>query len=137
MAFYIVGMVLFILAFVFGMVVCCIERKRWAFTASLFAYFAGMYKLIVRYIFIKFKENIIHKTTEKQSQNNFKLNLYDILMSAISAFAVAVAIAFFHGAEYLERNKIQDSQIFYLNWGQVCIFYYDVHVLHHSQDNTE
>lgn len=74
LAFYIVAMVLFIFAFIFGMVVCCIERKRWAFTASLFAYFA--------------------------------------------AFANAVAIAFFHGAEYLERNKIEDNEYFYLRWTQ-------------------
>ncbi|XP_070182520.1 uncharacterized protein [Littorina saxatilis] len=35
----------------------------------------------------------------------------------VAAFSVAAAIAFFHGAEYLERNKLTD-QSFYKTWSE-------------------
>lgn len=37
------------------------------------------------------------------------------------AFATAAAIAFFHGAEYLERNKIEDNNEFYSKWTAVSV----------------
>ncbi|XP_062602882.1 transmembrane protein 178B-like [Saccostrea cucullata] len=72
LAFYVVALVVFLLAFIFGLVVCCWRRSKWAYIAGLCAY--------------------------------------------IAAFATAAAIAFFHGAEYLERNKIEDKDIFYSQW---------------------
>lgn len=72
LAFYVVALVVFLLAFIFGLVVCCWRRSKWAYIAGLCAY--------------------------------------------IAAFATAAAIAFFHGAEYLERNKIEDTTEFYSKW---------------------
>ncbi|KAK3579466.1 hypothetical protein CHS0354_028273 [Potamilus streckersoni] len=77
LAFYVVALFFFLLAYLFGLVLCC-RRLTWvANTAGFFAYLAG--------------------------------------------FSTAAAIAFFHGAEYLERNKITDEDPikgqFYLNWG--------------------
>ena len=46
--------------------------------------------------------------------------------SMVSAFALAAAIAFFHGAEYIERNKLDDpvkEQQFYPNWPKVSDFF--------------
>lgn len=73
LAFYIVALVFFVAAFVFGLILCCWRISRWAYVAGLCAY--------------------------------------------IGAFSLAAAIAFFHGAEYLERNKINDEG-FYLKWSQ-------------------
>ena len=39
-------------------------------------------------------------------------------MVVSSAFSVAAAIAFFHGAEYLERNKLTEA-MFYSQWSAV------------------
>lgn len=72
MAFYIVALVFFLISYIFGAVVCCWRRSKWAYCAGFCAYFA--------------------------------------------AFCTAAAIAFFHGAEYLERNKITDDPEFYQNW---------------------
>lgn len=72
MAFFILAIVFFLTAYVFGAVVCCWRRSKWAYCAGFCAYFA--------------------------------------------AFCTAAAIAFFHGAEYLERNKIRDTPEFYNNW---------------------
>ncbi|XP_041362281.1 transmembrane protein 178B-like [Gigantopelta aegis] len=72
LAFYIVAIVTFICAYIFGLVLCCWRISRWAYVAGLCAY--------------------------------------------IAAFSVAAAIAFFHGAEYLERNKITGYEQFYQGW---------------------
>ncbi|KAK6187339.1 hypothetical protein SNE40_005395 [Patella caerulea] len=72
LAFYIIALVFFILAYIFGLVLCCWRVSRWAYTAGLCAY--------------------------------------------IAAFSTAAAIAFFHGAEYLERNKIEGRPEFYQSW---------------------
>ena len=50
--------------------------------------------------------------------------LYATSYSFISAFAIAASIAFFHGAEYIERNKLDDEtqpeeMEFYSNWPEV------------------
>lgn len=71
LAFYIVALVFFVAAFVFGLILCCWRISRWAYVAGLCAY--------------------------------------------IGAFSLAAAIAFFHGAEYLERNKITEAE-FYKQW---------------------
>ncbi|XP_076442523.1 uncharacterized protein LOC143281275 [Babylonia areolata] len=71
LAFYIVALVFFVTAFVFGLILCCWRISRWAYVAGLCAY--------------------------------------------IAAFSVAAAIAFFHGAEYLERNKLTEED-FYKQW---------------------
>lgn len=71
LAFYIVALVFFVAAYVFGLILCCWRISRWAYVAGLCAY--------------------------------------------IAAFSVAAAIAFFHGAEYLERNKLTESE-FYKQW---------------------
>ncbi|KAL8590648.1 hypothetical protein ACOMHN_067427 [Nucella lapillus] len=73
LAFYIVALVFFVTAFVFGLILCCWRISRWAYIAGLCAY--------------------------------------------IAAFSVAAAIAFFHGAEYLERNKLTEIE-FYKGWSQ-------------------
>lgn len=73
LAFYIVALVFFVTAFVFGLILCCWRISRWAYVAGLCAY--------------------------------------------IAAFSVAAAIAFFHGAEYLERNKLAEPE-FYKSWSQ-------------------
>lgn len=77
LAFYIVAITLFVLAYVFGLILCCLRVSRWAYIAGLCSYSA--------------------------------------------AFSIAAAIAFFHGAEYIERNKLDDrSRIeemeFYSQW---------------------
>ncbi|XP_071131475.1 uncharacterized protein [Mytilus edulis] len=72
MAFFIMALVFFLISYVFGAVVCCWRRSKWAYCAGFCAYF--------------------------------------------SAFCTAAAIAFFHGAEYLERNKIRDEPQFYQAW---------------------
>lgn len=75
LAFFIVALVLFVLGYVFGLILCCMRVSRWAYIAGLFSY--------------------------------------------SSAFALAAAIAFFHGAEYIERNKLDNptkEQQFYSNW---------------------
>ncbi|KAK7501916.1 hypothetical protein BaRGS_00006668, partial [Batillaria attramentaria] len=71
LAFYIVALVFFVAAYVFGLILCCWRISRWAYVAGLCAY--------------------------------------------IAAFSVAAAIAFFHGAEYLERNKLTEPE-FYKQW---------------------
>lgn len=72
LAFFIVAIVVFLLAYIFGLVLCCWRQSKWAYIAGLCAY--------------------------------------------IAAFSTAAAIAFFHGAEYLERNKINDAgQIYFYN----------------------
>lgn len=71
LAFYIISLVFFVAAYVFGLILCCWRVSRWAYIAGLCAY--------------------------------------------ISAFSVAAAIAFFHGAEYLERNKLTEAE-FYNAW---------------------
>jgi hypothetical protein len=59
--------------------------------------------------------------------NNFFSNKETFYL--LPAFSTAASIAFFHGAEYLERNKI--SQVdpymgkFYLSWDAVSILYKD------------
>ncbi|XP_059155589.1 transmembrane protein 178B-like [Physella acuta] len=65
LAFFIIAIVLFVLAYVFGLILCCLRFSRWAYIAGLFSYSA--------------------------------------------AFSLAAAIAFFHGAEYIERNKMTDA----------------------------
>ncbi|XP_060584487.1 uncharacterized protein LOC132740577 isoform X2 [Ruditapes philippinarum] len=76
LAFFIVALVIFLVAYIFGLVLCCWRQSKWAYIAGLCAY--------------------------------------------VAAFSTAASIAFFHGAEYLERNKI--SQVdpymgkFYLSW---------------------
>lgn len=76
LAFYILALVVFLAAYVFGLLICCWRQSRWAYIAGLCAY--------------------------------------------IAAFSTAAAIAFFHGAEYLERNKItqEDPYMgkFYIAW---------------------
>lgn len=71
LAFYIVALVFFVAAFVFGLILCCWRISRWAYVAGLCAY--------------------------------------------IGAFSLAAAIAFFHGSEYLERNKLTEAE-FYKQW---------------------
>ena len=43
-----------------------------------------------------------------------------------AAFGTAASIAFFHGAEYLERNKIEDTDpymgLFYIKWHTVSFY---------------
>ncbi|KAK0048615.1 transmembrane protein 178B, partial [Biomphalaria pfeifferi] len=73
LAFFIIAIVLFLLAYVFGLILCCMKVSRWAYIAGLFSYSA--------------------------------------------AFSLAAAIAFFHGAEYIERNKLKDPY-FYLTWDE-------------------
>lgn len=41
LAFYVVALVVFLLAFIFGLVVCCWRRSKWAYIAGLCAYIAG------------------------------------------------------------------------------------------------
>ncbi|XP_052766815.1 transmembrane protein 178B-like isoform X2 [Mya arenaria] len=76
MAFFIVALVVFLVAYIFGLVLCCWRQSKWAYIAGLCAY--------------------------------------------IAAFSTAASIAFFHGAEYLERNKILDEDPytgkFWYNW---------------------
>ncbi|XP_045213763.2 uncharacterized protein LOC123564328 isoform X2 [Mercenaria mercenaria] len=76
LAFFIVALVIFLVAYVFGLVLCCWRQSKWAYIAGLCAY--------------------------------------------IAAFSTAASIAFFHGAEYLERNKISQTDPymgkFYLSW---------------------
>ncbi|XP_012936906.1 transmembrane protein 178B [Aplysia californica] len=76
LAFFIISIALFVFAYVFGLILCCLRLSRWAYIAGLFSYSA--------------------------------------------AFALAAAIAFFHGAEYIERNKLNGSgdeeRQFYPNW---------------------
>lgn len=76
LAFFIIALVVFLVAYIFGLVLCCWRQSKWAYIAGLCAY--------------------------------------------IAAFSTAASIAFFHGAEYLERNKItqQDPYMgqFYLAW---------------------
>lgn len=76
LAFFILAMVIFLVAYIFGLVLCCWRQSKWAYVAGLCAY--------------------------------------------IGAFATAASIAFFHGAEYLERNKITQMDpyqgFFYLKW---------------------
>lgn len=67
---------------------------------------------IQRKKFITFEHSIY--TLQKPSLTSF------ILYSSI-AFATAAAIAFFHGAEYLERNKIEDTNEFYSRWSAVSV----------------
>ncbi|KAL5017935.1 hypothetical protein ScPMuIL_003657 [Solemya velum] len=73
LALYILAIISFILAYIFGLILCCWRRAKWSYVAGLSAY--------------------------------------------IAAFSTAAAIAFFHGAEYLERNKIEDTNYFYSKWG--------------------
>lgn len=76
LAFFIIALVAFMVAYVFGLVLCCWRQSKWAYVAGLCAY--------------------------------------------IAAFFTAASIAFFHGAEYLERNKIVQEDPyqgkFYLSW---------------------
>lgn len=76
LAFFIIALVVFLTAYIFGLVLCCWRQSKWAYIAGLCAY--------------------------------------------IAAFSVAASIAFFHGAEYLERNKIAQRDpymgLFYLSW---------------------
>ncbi|CAG5126507.1 unnamed protein product [Candidula unifasciata] len=77
LAFFIIAIVVFLLAYVFGLILCCMRVSRWAYIAGLCAY--------------------------------------------TSAFSLAAAIAFFHGAEYIERNKLNggeraNEQEFYPSW---------------------
>ncbi|ESO83932.1 hypothetical protein LOTGIDRAFT_229513 [Lottia gigantea] len=72
LAFYIIALVFFVAAYIFGLVLCCWRISRWAYIAGLCAY--------------------------------------------IAAFSTAAAIAFFHGAEYIERNKIENKNEFYKSW---------------------
>ncbi|GFN79853.1 voltage-dependent calcium channel gamma-5 subunit [Plakobranchus ocellatus] len=75
LAFFIMALVLFVLGYVFGLILCCMRISRWAYTAGLCSY--------------------------------------------SSAFALAAAIAFFHGAEYIERNKLNggaEEAEFYASW---------------------
>ncbi|OWF56522.1 uncharacterized protein LOC110446643 [Mizuhopecten yessoensis] len=67
LAFFILALVAFLTAFVFGLILICVIRHkaRWAYFASLFSF--------------------------------------------IAAFSCAASIAFFHGAEYMEKNKISDA----------------------------
>ncbi|BFZ03177.1 hypothetical protein BsWGS_06216 [Bradybaena similaris] len=79
LAFFIIAIVVFLLAYVFGLVLCCMRVSRWAYIAGLCAY--------------------------------------------TSAFSLAAAIAFFHGAEYIERNKLNGREKvgeleFYPSWDQ-------------------
>ncbi|CAL1527483.1 unnamed protein product [Lymnaea stagnalis] len=71
LAFFIIAIVVFVLAYVFGLILCCLRVSRWAYIAGLFCY--------------------------------------------TSAFSLAAAIAFFHGAEYIERNKLTEK-LFYPQW---------------------
>lgn len=48
-----------------------------------------------------------------------RCTLAEFCFFLFTAFATAAAIAFFHGAEYLERNKIEDSTLFYSKWSAV------------------
>ncbi|KAL8600910.1 hypothetical protein ACOMHN_045047 [Nucella lapillus] len=74
LGFFIMALVFYATAFVFGLVLCCWRTSRWGYIAGILAY--------------------------------------------IAAFSQAAAIAFFHGAEYLERNKISDDG-FYMQWPEV------------------
>lgn len=76
LALFIIAIVAFLMAYLFGLVLCCWRQSKWAYIAGLMAY--------------------------------------------IAAFSTAASIAFFHGAEYLERNKIEDTDpymgLFYIKW---------------------
>lgn len=76
LALFILAIVAFLMAYMFGLVLCCWRQSKWAYIAGLMAY--------------------------------------------IAAFSTAASIAFFHGAEYLERNKIEDEDPymgkFYISW---------------------
>lgn len=77
LAFFIMSIVFFLVAYLFGLILCCLRTSRWAYIAGLFAY--------------------------------------------TSAFSLAAAIAFFHGAEYIERNKLNggkanNEEMFYSSW---------------------
>ncbi|GAB1603455.1 uncharacterized protein LOC115216260 [Argonauta hians] len=65
LAFLAIGILTYLLAYIFGIAVCCSRASKWAILATIFAF--------------------------------------------STAFCVAVAMAAFHGMEYLERNKITDE----------------------------
>uniref|UniRef100_A0A0B7AG52 Uncharacterized protein n=2 Tax=Arion vulgaris TaxID=1028688 RepID=A0A0B7AG52_9EUPU len=79
LAFFIISIALFLLAYIFGLILCCLRVSKWAYIAGTISY--------------------------------------------TSAFFLAAAIAFFHGAEFIERNKLnggasaQEAQ-FYPSWSQ-------------------
>uniref|UniRef100_A0A0B7BIN7 Uncharacterized protein n=1 Tax=Arion vulgaris TaxID=1028688 RepID=A0A0B7BIN7_9EUPU len=77
LAFFIIAIIVFLVAYLFGLILCCMRISRWAYIAGLCAYTA--------------------------------------------AFSLAAAIAFFHGAEYIERNKLNGGETsnereFYPSW---------------------
>lgn len=63
----------------------------------------------------------------------FHLRMYNTnllnLFIYCKAFSVAAAIAFFHGAEYLERNKLTEAE-FYNAWSSVSALHSQYIVLH-------
>lgn len=75
LSFMVIGLICYLLAYVFGIVVCCARASKWALFSTVFTY--G------------------------------------------TAFSMALAMACFHGTEYLERNKIGPQPgdiIFQKNW---------------------
>lgn len=75
LSFMVIGLICYLLAYVFGIVVCCARASKWALSSTVFTY--G------------------------------------------TAFSMALAMACFHGTEYLERNKIGQQPgdiIFQKNW---------------------
>ncbi|CAG5126871.1 unnamed protein product [Candidula unifasciata] len=79
LAFFVVSIALFVIAYIFGLILCCLRAARWAYVAGIVSY--------------------------------------------SSAFFLAAAIAFFHGAEYIERNKLNggpnsNEAQFYPSWEQ-------------------
>ncbi|BFZ17450.1 hypothetical protein BsWGS_20488 [Bradybaena similaris] len=79
LAFFIISIVLYVVAYICGLILCCLRKAKWAYIAGIICF--------------------------------------------TSAFFLAAAIAFFHGAEYIERNKLNggpnsNEAEFYPSWPQ-------------------